>query len=64
MDNAIDLLEAKRPPWTDDQRKAYLDIMAKDGLAKGLTGVHDAKVPVSDLAFFKQSARPFPSAPS
>ena len=56
MDNAIDLLEAKRPPWTDDQRKAYLDIMAKDGLAKGLTGVHDAKVPVSDLAFFKQSA--------
>ena len=51
----MDLLEAIRPPWTDTQRRAYLDLMTSEGLSKGLTGVHDARVPAADLAFFKRS---------
>ena len=50
----MDLLEAVRPPWTDVQRERYLNIMTSDGLSKGLTGVHDARVPEADLAFFKR----------
>ena len=53
----MDLLEAIRPPWTDTQRKAYLDLMTSEGLSKGLTGVHDARVPAADLAFFKRCVR-------
>jgi hypothetical protein len=37
------------------QREAYLEIMTNDGLSKGMTGVHDARVPQADLAFFKRS---------
>ena len=54
LDNAIDLLEVVRPPWTDNQREAYLELMTNDGLSKGLTGVHDARVPADDLAFYKR----------
>jgi len=57
VDNAVDLLEAVRPPWTDVQREAYLNIMTDDSLSKGLTGVHDARVPAADLAFYKRYVR-------
>lgn len=32
----------------------FLDIMMEDALSKGLVGVHDAMVPVADLAFYKR----------
>ncbi|ORY24106.1 amidohydrolase family-domain-containing protein [Naematelia encephala] len=56
LDNAIDLINAVRPPWTDTQREAFLERMTKDGLSKGLTGVQDAQVPLEDAIFFKRMA--------
>lgn len=50
----MDLINAVRPPWTDVQRRMFLDIMMEDALSKGLVGVHDAMVPVADLAFYKR----------
>jgi hypothetical protein len=50
----MDLINAVRPPWTDVQRRMFLDIMMEDALSKGLVGIHDAMVPVTDLAFYKR----------
>lgn len=54
VDNAVELVEAIKPPWTDIQRTAYLDRMMEDGLSKGLTGVHDARVQPEDARYFKR----------
>ena len=53
----MDILEAIRPPWTDDLRRMFLEKMMQDALSKGMTGVHDARVPHADLQFFKQYER-------
>ncbi|WWD21904.1 hypothetical protein CI109_106392 [Kwoniella shandongensis] len=57
VDNAIELLKAIRPPWTDADRERYLDIMVKDALSKGLTGVHDAQGFLEDQQFFIKMAK-------
>jgi predicted amidohydrolase YtcJ len=55
VDNAINLLNEIRPKMSDKQREIYLARMATDGLAKGLTGVHNARASLEDVAFFKRS---------
>ncbi|KAL7423374.1 hypothetical protein Q5752_002677 [Cryptotrichosporon argae] len=52
IDNAVDLLDAVRPPWTDGQRAAYLAKTVGDALEKGMTAVHDAGVRPKDLDWF------------
>ena len=47
------MIEAIRPVWTDKQREAFLGIATADAVSKGLTGIHDARAPVADLAFYK-----------
>ncbi|RSH90101.1 hypothetical protein EHS25_001434 [Saitozyma podzolica] len=56
VDNAINLLNEIRPKMSDKQREIYLARMATDGLAKGLTGVHNARASLEDVAFFKRMA--------
>ncbi|WVQ83884.1 hypothetical protein IAT38_006028 [Cryptococcus sp. DSM 104549] len=56
LDKAIDLLTAIRPPWTNDDRERYLNIMADAALSKGLTGVHDAQGLTSDQPFWRAMA--------
>jgi hypothetical protein len=53
VDNAIGLIDAIRPTWTDTQRGAFLGIATADAVKKGLTGIHDARAPKADLAFYK-----------
>lgn len=51
---------------SDKQREVYLARMAADGLSKGLTGVHNARASLEDVAFFKRSVllpSPLPSGP-
>jgi predicted amidohydrolase YtcJ len=52
VDNAIGLIEAIRPVWTDQQREAFLGIATADAVSKGLTAIHDARAPKADLAFY------------
>lgn len=54
VDNAIGLIEAIRPPWTDTQREAFLGIATADAVSKGLVGIHDARAPIADLGFYKR----------
>ncbi|WWD00123.1 hypothetical protein V866_007031 [Kwoniella sp. B9012] len=56
IDNAIDMLTAIRPPWTDEDRERYLNIMLKDAMSKGLTGVHDAQGFLKGVPFWKRMA--------
>ncbi len=51
----MDLLDKIRPSWTFEQMESYLSILARDGLSKGLTGVHDAGAIPRDIAFFMRS---------
>ncbi|KAK8846587.1 hypothetical protein IAR55_005673 [Kwoniella newhampshirensis] len=57
IDNAIDLLKASRPPWTDTDRERYLQIMVQDALSKGMTGVHDAQGFLEDQLFYRKMAK-------
>lgn len=54
VDNAIGLIDAIRPAWTDVQRERFLAIATADAVKKGLVGIHDARAPVADLAFYKR----------
>lgn len=58
VDNAIGLIEAIRPPWSDVQREAFLGIATADAVSKGLVGIHDARAPVADLTFYKRCVFP------
>lgn len=53
----MDLINAIRPPWTDRQRHSFLHRMASDGLAKGLTGVHNARTPKADADLYVKMAK-------
>jgi predicted amidohydrolase YtcJ len=53
----MDLINAIRPPWTDTQRRAFINRMATDGLAKGLTGVHNARTPKADADLYVKMAQ-------
>nr|XP_019008917.1 amidohydrolase [Kwoniella pini CBS 10737]OCF47698.1 amidohydrolase [Kwoniella pini CBS 10737] len=56
VDNAIDMLTAIRPPWTDEDRERYLNIMLNDAMSKGLTGVHDAQGFLKEVPFWMRVA--------
>ncbi|WWC59026.1 uncharacterized protein I303_101572 [Kwoniella dejecticola CBS 10117] len=56
VDNAIDMLTAIRPPWTDEDRERYLNIMLNDAMSKGLTGVHDAQGFLREVPFWRKMA--------
>ena len=59
LDNAIDLVEAIRPPYTEKQYEVALERMMDDALSKGMTGVHDARLEEAFLPFFKRLAVAF-----
>jgi hypothetical protein len=52
VDNAIGLIEAIRPVWTNQQRESFLGIATADAVSKGLTAIHDARAPKADLDFY------------
>ncbi|OXB36538.1 hypothetical protein LQV05_004837 [Cryptococcus neoformans] len=56
IDNAISLLTAIRPAWTDIDRERFLDIVVRDALSHGLTGAYDAMGLVSDQPFWRRMA--------
>ncbi|WVF70416.1 hypothetical protein IAT40_005206 [Kwoniella sp. CBS 6097] len=56
VDNAIDLVTAVQPPWSDEDKERYLNVMIRDALSKGLTGVHDAQLFLKDVQFWKKMA--------
>lgn len=53
LDNAVDLVLAKLPPWTDAQKTRYLAAAVEQMHSHGLVGLHDAMVSPQDLAFYK-----------
>ncbi|CEQ42769.1 SPOSA6832_04616, partial [Sporobolomyces salmonicolor] len=53
LDNAMNYINAIIPPWTDQNRIAYLRIAARSMLSRGLTSAHDAALSLSDVSFFK-----------
>ncbi|ODN88487.1 amidohydrolase [Cryptococcus wingfieldii CBS 7118] len=57
IDNAINQLAAIRPAWTDDDRERFLNVMLKDALKGGLTGVHDAQGFEKDQKFWRKMAK-------
>ncbi|WWC87351.1 uncharacterized protein L201_002240 [Kwoniella dendrophila CBS 6074] len=56
LDNAIDMIKAVQPPMTAEDRERCLNIMLKDAISKGLTGVHDAMGLLSEVPFWKRMA--------
>ena len=54
IDNAMDLVTAVQPPWTEVQRESFLEKMMDDALAKGMTGVHDAMCAKEDYEFYQR----------
>ena len=54
IDNAMDLIEASKPKWTDELRQTYLERMMDDGLSRGLTCVHDARASLEDYRFYRR----------
>ncbi|WVQ97496.1 hypothetical protein IAU59_004610 [Kwoniella sp. CBS 9459] len=56
IDNAIELVTAVQPIRSDEDKERYLNIMIRDALSKGLTGVHDAQLLLKDLPFWKKMA--------
>lgn len=56
IDNAISLLTAIRPAWTDIDRERFLNIVVQDALSHGLTGAYDAMGLISDQPFWRRMA--------
>ncbi|EIW68565.1 hypothetical protein TREMEDRAFT_13762, partial [Tremella mesenterica DSM 1558] len=54
LDNAIDLVNAVKPKWSDTQRTTYLHRVTRDALSKGLTCLHDAQAFKDDAEFYKK----------
>lgn len=54
VDNAMELVYAAVPAWTDAQREGFLGKMMDDALAVGMTGVHDAMLSEADYRFFQR----------
>lgn len=53
LDNAMALVTAVIPPWTDADRLRFLKTTARQMLDSGLTGVHDASLSLDDIKFLK-----------
>ncbi|GAA6039999.1 hypothetical protein JCM8097_002660 [Rhodosporidiobolus ruineniae] len=53
LDNAMSYILAVIPPWTPLSRLSFFRRTAADMLSHGLTGVHDAALSPSDIAFFR-----------
>lgn len=57
IDNAMRWhIDPVRPPITNKEREEALDVMTRDVLAMGMTGLHDAGQNPRDLDFFKAMA--------
>ncbi|KAL8278996.1 hypothetical protein RQP46_008665 [Phenoliferia psychrophenolica] len=54
LDNAMALVLAVVPPWTDADRIRFLTATARKMLDTGLTSVHDASLSLADIAFLKK----------
>jgi len=54
IDNAMNLVEAVRPSRTEAQTLGFLKKTMREGLKRGLVGVHDAGVPPEDVVFFQK----------
>ncbi|ORY86060.1 amidohydrolase 3 [Leucosporidium creatinivorum] len=53
VDNAMALVTAVIPPWTDEDRLRFLRTTARQMLDSGLTSVHDASLSLADIAFLR-----------
>lgn len=56
IDDAMQLIDAVRPKWTEQQTRDYLDLAMSDGARYGLTGIHDAGVEPDHIQLFKKVA--------
>lgn len=56
IDDAMQLVDAIRPKWTEQQTRDYLDLAMRDGARYGLTGIHDAGVEPEHINLFKKVA--------
>ncbi|KDE05903.1 hypothetical protein MVLG_03716 [Microbotryum lychnidis-dioicae p1A1 Lamole] len=54
LDNAMALVAAIIPPWTDKDRLRFLTSTAREMLDLGLTSVHDASLSLSDINFLRK----------
>jgi predicted amidohydrolase YtcJ len=54
VDNAMSLVTAVIPPWTDEDRTRFLRTTARQMLDSGLTSVHDASLSLADIAFLRR----------
>ncbi|SDA05261.1 BZ3501_MvSof-1269-A2-R1_Chr12-1g03245 [Microbotryum saponariae] len=54
LDNAMALVAAVIPPWTDEDRLRFLTSTAREMLNLGLTSVHDASLSLSDINFLRK----------
>lgn len=52
VDNAMDLIP--KPPRSEAIMHEYFDLTMKDGLAYGLTSIHDAMSTPEMISFFKK----------
>ena len=59
MDDAMFLVEKAMPALTEAERLKALDLVVKEMVSNGLTGLHDAGVLPSDIAFFKRYVKYF-----
>ncbi|ORX33527.1 amidohydrolase family-domain-containing protein [Kockovaella imperatae] len=57
IDNAMDLVMAKKPPYTEAQLSMSIERMMDDALAKGMTGVHDAMLSQNYVPVFEKWAK-------
>lgn len=57
LDNAMALVLAVIPRWTDADRLVFLQATARRMLETGLTSVHDASLTIDDVEFFKKLDR-------
>ncbi|SCV72959.1 BQ2448_6884 [Microbotryum intermedium] len=54
LDNAMALVAAVIPPWTDEDRVRFLTSTARQMLDLGLTSVHDASLSLADITFLRK----------
>ncbi|KAG8864034.1 hypothetical protein FRB96_006907 [Tulasnella sp. 330] len=53
VDNAMALVDQKRPPWTEKQMLHFFNGAVQDALAHGLTFIHDAMSSFPAINFFQ-----------
>lgn len=56
IDNAMDIMEAVLPPMDDAMREKALTLGMQAAVANGLTGAHDASIPLEELRAYQRLA--------